>query len=999
MPIKVLNEFLPNAEEARLGAIKVGDTLEIDQEEGVLNVDPTSVIGLYYSNCITEIAQDVKLEIVSGNAILKAGSRVYIPAGNNNTFNLYTTETDLQLLYIGGLNGRYFIQLHADTTQLVPEYLTIQSGDTFPENPTSLQKFYKSDENLVYSYDATRTVWKPANISLPLAIINIENGEVKDITQVFNGTSYFGHHAFILPGLKGVAPDGITERGYVKSINIEVDDIKVFDLTEGDAYDYNNVFLFLDPALNISRQYYDTVDRAKELVRNQNLIQYAYQENRDYIWTGTSYTNPINLPIVECSLKSSVITYFRILQPLRIATVSDVKESTDSFLFDYKWADHIPNKLSWLRADTFSWQDGNIYKAAYNHLVNDYNNRIIGDEGDQGDGWYKETISGQDIWYVKGPDGHKICVADNENAVQAIYNSTGVAWYYILDRANTKFKLPRTKFGFTGIRDGVGRYVAPGLPNITGRWWTRWNNDVKGFHGLTADGAFYDSYSQTSSRPGRITAEDSSNSGTRGYPWFDASRSNPIYGASSTVQSPATQMYLYCYVGRADQDALEKSEIDIAAITNNSLNQITSTKNTSLTEINTATEEGINRLNTDSNALNRTQITNCITEIPQDIKLEIVDGVITLKAGSKLYIPNGFESDGTTLKFDEFILPMDYTFPNDQSTTSTNSHLTGLGDFGANRYRQSLNYVFSGSTAPSTSEGGMVLWYDTTNNVIKRWIDNTWQANNYTLPVGITTWNNNIPSINQVFNGFGYIGSTIFLLPGVKFLLPNGLNTDGTANSIEYTTSNVTVRTRTWTTNFTQIACLYNDHIEFENKYIESNTEPSLAIDYLIWYNPQTNKTKVSWNDSIWHDFYGIYLAHLGADGSTTQITSMEMQRKAFQAVDATASDYVVCYQKPNASNKYTWYRLYKSGWVEQGGLSDVTNASTSAGTFYITLPIAMQDLNYTALCHYNWETTGDWSGNLSVKQYSTTQLKVSKRTSIQCKTSWIVKGFAAGYQ
>ena len=147
MPIKVLNEFLPNAEETRLGAIKVGDTLEIDQEEGVLNVDPTSVIGLYYSNCITEIAQDVKLEIVSGNAILKAGSRVYIPAGNNNTFNLYTTETDLQLLYIGSLNGQYFIQLHADSVQLVPEYLTIQSGDTFPENPTSLQKFYKSDEN------------------------------------------------------------------------------------------------------------------------------------------------------------------------------------------------------------------------------------------------------------------------------------------------------------------------------------------------------------------------------------------------------------------------------------------------------------------------------------------------------------------------------------------------------------------------------------------------------------------------------------------------------------------------------------------------------------------------------------------------------------------------------------------------------------------------------------------------------------------------------------
>lgn len=105
--------------------------------------------------------------------------------------------------------------------------------------------------------------------------------------------------------------------------------------------------------------------------------------------------------------------------------------------------------------------------------------------------------------------------------------------------------------------------------------------------------------------------------------------------------------------------------------------------------------------------------------------------------------------------------------------------------------------------------------------------------------------------------------------------------------------------------------------------------------------------------------------------------------------------DYVVEWKVPTDTDP-TWYRKYASGWIEQGGLSDVTNASTSAGTFYITLLIAMRDLNYTAFCHYNWETTGDWSGNLSVKQYSTTQLKVSKRTSIQCKTSWEVKGFAA---
>ena len=51
-------------------------------------------------------------------------------------------------------------------------------------------------------------------------------------------------------------------------------------------------------------------------------------------------------------------------------------------------------------------------------------------------------------------------------------------------------------------------------------------------------------------------------------------------------------------------------------------------------------------------------------------------------------------------------------------------------------------------------------------------------------------------------------------------------------------------------------------------------------------------------------------------------------------------ADYVVEYQRPTADNNYTWYRLYKSGWVEQGGF-------LPANTSSITLPVAMSDANY----------------------------------------------------
>lgn len=52
--------------------------------------------------------------------------------------------------------------------------------------------------------------------------------------------------------------------------------------------------------------------------------------------------------------------------------------------------------------------------------------------------------------------------------------------------------------------------------------------------------------------------------------------------------------------------------------------------------------------------------------------------------------------------------------------------------------------------------------------------------------------------------------------------------------------------------------------------------------------------------------------------------------------------DWVVESQLPTAENNYTWYRKYKSGWVEQGGISESNKFPE------ILLPIPMQDTNYT---------------------------------------------------
>lgn len=196
-----------------------------------------------------------------------------------------------------------------------------------------------------------------------------------------------------------------------------------------------------------------------------------------------------------------------------------------------------------------------------------------------------------------------------------------------------------------------------------------------------------------------------------------------------------------------------------------------------------ATKKELNDVKNSS--LDKTQITNCITKIPQDIKLELNNGTLTLKAGSKVYVPNGVGV------FDTVTTAADY------SLTYTIDGKFLLVLFNGNQLLRCIYSAESGSSPPAyqTTPTG-TLWYDTTNNICKRWSGTSWVQ--VSLPFSIfTVSNGTISSIEQVFNGFGYIGSTVFALPGVKGLIPNGRNADGGLKNIEFeaTTVKTTVNT------------------------------------------------------------------------------------------------------------------------------------------------------------------------------------------------------------
>jgi len=229
------------------------------------------------------------------------------------------------------------------------------------------------------------------------------------------------------------------------------------------------------------------------------------------------------------------------------ATAAAISAAGTHFkLFHHDWFDYELDDMAWLRADTFSWQDGTVYSDAYNHLVDDATNGTS----------ETETIAGHTITYTLAEDGHKIVQAANVSEVEGLYSDTGVAWYYILDLVNHKFKLPRTKYGFAGLRDTVGKYVPESLPNIKGDFRFCDDNDTTaGVRVASASGCFYGQ----SSTQKVCSMSGTSNQDVSSTVYKDASLSSPTYQDNAPVQQRATEMYLYFYVGQFSQSATEQT--------------------------------------------------------------------------------------------------------------------------------------------------------------------------------------------------------------------------------------------------------------------------------------------------------------------------------------------------------------------------------------------------------------------------------------------------------
>lgn len=338
--------------------------------------------------------------------------------------------------------------------------------------------------------------------------------------------------------------------------------------------------------------------------------------------------------------------------------------------------------------------------------------------------------------------------------------------------------------------------------------------------------------------------------------------------------------------------------------------------------------------------LSAKNITNCITAIPQDIKLKLVDGVMTLKAGSKVYKANG---ESITISGDLVVA---------QGGTNTGAFAFYRSD-NSTVYTVIASQTFSGTTAPANPVT-TTTWLDMGAKDVKVY-DGTQWVGGVSLPLCIfDNQDGKVTAVGQIFNGFGYIGSTAFILPGVKGLAPDGRNEDGSLKNFEMQVHGLYFRSITWDCSKGQelflgydISAINSGFVSSGNlwRYFEQSTEPSSPKKYDIWYNPDANIIKRYLEDG-WKDVRLAYLGQWFSESiSPYRVTELKT-KPTFCAVDYNdyAEDIQKCkliaydrgYNPGSVSGNFT---AVLQDWHERFSIPVADNVTITIDTSQLTFP------------------------------------------------------------
>lgn len=186
--------------------------------------------------------------------------------------------------------------------------------------------------------------------------------------------------------------------------------------------------------------------------------------------------------------------------------------------------------------------------------------------------------------------------------------------------------------------------------------------------------------------------------------------------------------------------------------------------------------------------------TNCVLEIPQNLKLTLENNVLTLKSGSIITLMGSTYAIVTTSS------DVSRTYSGLDSNQLFYVFCSASGTSLTSLYK--IENVWSGTTAPEVSISGRVFYNSNDkyaySSSASGWNTTPWNVA-YPLAILQTDGNGNLSFAkdsngnSMIFNGAGFIGHHAFVYPNVKALIPDGFNSDGSYKTIEATTNSLSI--------------------------------------------------------------------------------------------------------------------------------------------------------------------------------------------------------------
>lgn len=365
------------------------------------------------------------------------------------------------------------------------------------------------------------------------------------------------------------------------------------------------------------------------------------------------------------------------------------------------------------------------------------------------------------------------------------------------------------------------------------------------------------------------------------------------------------------------------------SLTNDNLNHNPSSSPTHWTVYGAITDyanQSLSNLNATGEAhfINKSQVTNCITSVPITYDLQFSGGSLTLKAGSVVTVPNG------TNTFTNVTITSDLV----ANTAFEGLYCVRLDSSLSPLALTGIQNSTSGTTqpaAPANYDG----WYDTTNNIIKRYVGG-WQDGYFSLPICyVNSSGTAITAVRTRFDGFGFFGNLVFSRNGITGLIPSGINQNGLVNTA-FTTSGVHTTLVTGQVSVKRaFSMTASGGIDPHKQFVSSNIAPN---ENALWYLPSSNIIHIlSGGTATQAQRIYAFDATFDANGNVSQI----FPRTTLHLPNYDEFPRIVDYYF-NAGSGYT---IWSNGRCEQYGF-----ISFSGGTASVTLLKDFSANNYVVV-------------------------------------------------